>query len=122
MGSKLSIHNDTTDTVLVKIGDDEEAVRIGTIITGVVAAAGLAVTGLGFSVGAMSGGLVTITASSGLAAAGTASSIAGATTVIVSEIKRGYISQGYVELSPGGSINSDKKTLSCWQQCNVVRH
>jgi hypothetical protein len=57
----------------------------------------------------------------GLAAAGTASSIAGVTTVIISEIKRGYISQGYVALSPGGSVKSDKKTLSLWQQCHVIR-
>jgi hypothetical protein len=121
MGSTLSIHNNTSDTVLIKIGDDQEAVRIAGICATAFTAVSLTVTGAGWAAGALTGGVLTISASSAMVAAGTALSLSNVTRSVATEIRDSFTNNGYHELKPNQTHTSSKKTLSLWQQCHVVR-
>jgi hypothetical protein len=121
MGSTLSIYNDTSDTVLIKIGDDEEALRIAQLGSTIFAAVTLCVAGAGWAVGAVTGGVMTISASSAMVATGTALSLSNVTRQVATEIRDSFTSNGYVELKPNQTHTSGKTTLSLWRQCHVVR-
>jgi hypothetical protein len=113
MGSTLSIYNDTSDTVLIKIGDDEEAARIAQLGATIFAAVSLCVAGAGWLVGVYTAGTVAITASSAMVAAGTALSISNVTRQVVTGIRDAFTSNGYHELKPNQSHTSSKTTLRC---------
>ncbi|PNH04677.1 Mannose-specific lectin [Tetrabaena socialis] len=102
-------------------GDDEEAKRITGIVSGVIAGVAATITGAGLLVGALSGGLVTITASTGFAALAAASGATGAAIKVVDLIRDELASAGYTTLGPNTSHRSHKMMLSLWQQCHVVR-
>lgn len=121
MGSHISIHNDTSETVMVKIGDDEAALRIAGIIGTAFGAVAAVISGVGWAVGAVSGGLITIVPSTALLAAGAAVKATGVTLIVLGTVRDQFVRDGYTELKPGQSYTSVKMTLSLWRQCHVVK-
>lgn len=101
MGSYLSIHNDTSDSIWVKISDDEAAKRVASDVTAAVASASRGISGGQY--------------------VGPALVMAQYVHNTVDKIRDGLVTKGYTELSPGQSLKSNKLTLSLQQQCHVAR-
>lgn len=121
MGSYLSVHNDTQNTVTVKVGPDEAALDIASIIGGSIAAVAATITGVGFSLGAVTGGLLRITLSTGFRAVATASTLQAGVTKVVLAAQSSLSQNGYTKLGPGENYISKRMTLSFWRQCHVIR-
>lgn len=127
MGSRITIHNNTTSTVLVAVGNDQAATRIAArmalLVFGAIAAACLAFfVDVTWAVG-VAGSSVVISAGR-LPALFTASNFRQAAGVAATVLEgvRGQVSrQGYTALRPGESYTSEEMRFSLWRQCHVLR-
>ena len=138
IGSYLTIVNDTSDLWACKIGVDESAVSIFTIITGVITAIAAAVATMGaaapFLSSAVANGVVSIFGISTSAASALATFAAGLTgvkyiagtasialSVTNSALNFAY-KNGYAPIPPGQSYRWGKMSLSFWQQGHCKRY
>ncbi|EFJ31824.1 hypothetical protein SELMODRAFT_439768 [Selaginella moellendorffii] len=130
MGSYLSVYNNTTDTYVVKVGPDQAAVRIATIVGSIVSLIGGA--GAALTTRLVANGVVRVfgVSTRTIAAATTAAArISIPTTVVGSTIKislfitKSLKEKGYVEIQPGEKHVFGPYSLSLWQQaaCRRIR-
>jgi len=117
MGATLTISNDTDDTVYVKIGPDQAAVNITSLIGLGVAGLGLGLAGIGAlgAVGPASGllaGAVSVT---------TALGIGDFVNSLADKVSTSLEDHGYTMIKPRSRYETGKMTLSLWQQCDCLR-
>jgi hypothetical protein len=129
MGSTISIVNDTEDTWLCRVGPDEKALRISSIVAASIAALGLTVATAGAA------GLVAPASliSSGSAIYAAKTFVLGGSIIsygvtpllyieIVHTINRGLLEKGYHKILSGTTYETGKLSLSLWQQATCVGH
>jgi hypothetical protein len=132
MGSYLSIVNDTKDTWHCKIGPDEFAFKIFTLVVSLIGSmAALLVTAgaAAPAVAAMGGGVVGVfgvsstalaTAAAGVATAGSYATLAGGASAFSLGVAKAMANKlkddGFSVIEPGQSKRFGKMTLSLWQQ------
>lgn len=104
MGSYITIINDTNDTFSIKLGADKSALAIAGTIALIISCGAFA--------GVLSGGIVSI---------GAGISIGSALASTSFRVHAALKDEGFITLKPGESYQSDKMTLSLWQQCHCVR-
>ena len=138
MGSYLSIVNDTSDLWFCKIGPDEAALSIFTIVTSIIAGIASAIATMGAVAPALSAlvadGWVSILGISTSSAATLATAAAGLTgigyiakgtgvavTIVNLSLKAAY-QNGYQPIPPGKSYRWGKMSLSFWQQGHCKRY
>jgi hypothetical protein len=137
MGSYLSIVNDTKDPWHCKIGPDEAAFKIATLVVSVISSAAAVIGTAGAAapaVAALGGGVVGVfgvsstalaTAAAGVATAGTYAGVASAVSEFGLEVAEKLANKlkddGYHVIAPGQSKRFGKMTLSLWQQGTCVK-
>jgi hypothetical protein len=137
MGSYLSIVNDTKDPWHCKLGPDEAAFKIATLVVSVIGSIATVIATAGAAapaVAAMGGGVVGVfgvsstalaTAAAGAATAGTYATVGSAVSAFGLEVAKNMAENlkkdGYFIIAPGQSKRFGKMTLSLWQQGTCVK-
>ncbi|XP_024522914.1 uncharacterized protein LOC9663357 [Selaginella moellendorffii] len=138
MGSYISIHNNTPDTYLVKVGHDEAALSIATIVTGLIGAlaaiivsagalsgvsAALVANGVVSVFGISTGAIATITAAAAsikvISIGATVVDWAAATVLFITN--QVQADGGYYEILPGQKRTYGRYSLSLWRQGTCYR-
>ncbi|XP_024521610.1 uncharacterized protein LOC9650910 [Selaginella moellendorffii] len=138
MGSYISIHNNTRDPYLVKVGPDTAAIGIATVVVTVFAAVATVVATAGaaapFSAALVANGVIDVffvstealaaftAAAASISGISIASTVTGWATSTVLFITQKLQSEGgFVEILPGERKTFGKYSLSLWRQAQCVR-
>jgi hypothetical protein len=120
MGSTISLLNDTEYTWLCRVGPDQKALQISSIVGAVAMTIGATIVTAGLS--------FPITASSLLSAAGgvglvtTSATSIGAVELAKRFDERLKNDKGFHEILSGATYETGKLPISLWQQATCVRH
>lgn len=136
MGSYLSVHNNTTDSYSVKVGVDQAALRVLSImglvigiVTPILAAVALPALSMGVAAagalvvqGVTAAHIVAITSAvaaiKGISIAATVGGLATALSVLVAEALE---DEGYVLIQSNKQHKFGRYTLSLWRQAECIR-
>jgi len=119
MPRSLTIHNDTFDTVYIKVGADQQSLSVArTVATAIATIAGITAACVGITVPGLDVGVESIAFEATRAIAGSA--FAATAAITVSRVVGDLRNKGYIELKPGQAYVYTR-TLSLWKQCHCVR-